>query len=83
MITNCYINLMTKGKLSDWFEKAYLQYQIVHGRGSLDVFAEHLQIISIEDLLQDKQIQMPPPYGAFKKAERVKKQQGQQTGFDF
>jgi len=44
MITNCYINLMTKGKLSDWFEKAYLQYQIDHGRISLDVFAAHLQI---------------------------------------
>lgn len=42
-----------------------------------------LQILSIEDLLQDKQIQMPPPYGTFKKAERIKKSEGKQTGFDF
>jgi len=42
-----------------------------------------LQILSIEDLLSDKQIQMPAPYGTFKKAQRVKKQDGQQTGFEF
>ncbi|MFA5838215.1 MAG: DNA methyltransferase [Bellilinea sp.] len=42
-----------------------------------------LQILSIEELLADKQIQMPAPYGTFKKAQRVKKQEGQQTGFEF
>lgn len=42
-----------------------------------------LQILSIEELLNDKQIQMPAPYGTFKKAQRVKKQEGQQTGFEF
>jgi len=42
-----------------------------------------LQILSIEDLLNEKPIQMPAPYGTYKKAQRVKKQQGQQTGFDF
>jgi len=42
-----------------------------------------LQILSIEDLLGDKQIQMPAPYGTFKKAQRVKKSDGQQTGFKF
>ncbi|HWR66406.1 MAG TPA: DNA methyltransferase, partial [Bellilinea sp.] len=42
-----------------------------------------LQILSIEELLSDKQIQMPAPYGTFKKAQRVKKQDGQQTGFEF
>ncbi|MHB0922573.1 MAG: DNA methyltransferase [Bellilinea sp.] len=42
-----------------------------------------LQILSIEDLLNDKQIQMPAPYGTFKKAQRVKTRGGQQTGFDF
>jgi len=42
-----------------------------------------LQILSIEDLLNEKQIQMPAAYGAFKKAQRVKKQQGQQTRFEF
>ncbi len=42
-----------------------------------------LQILSIEELLGDKQIQMPAPYGTFKKAQRVKKQEGQQTGFEF
>lgn len=42
-----------------------------------------LQILSIEDLLNEKQIQMPAPYGTYKKAQRVKKQQGQQTGFEF
>lgn len=42
-----------------------------------------LQILSIEDLLVGKQIQMPPAYGTFKKAQRVKKDEGQQTGFEF
>jgi len=42
-----------------------------------------LQILSIEELLNDKGIQMPAPYGTFKKAQRVKKQEGQQTGFEF
>jgi len=42
-----------------------------------------LQILSIEDLLNEKPIQMPAPYGTYKKAQRVKKQQGQQTGFEF
>ncbi|MHB1438922.1 MAG: DNA methyltransferase, partial [Thiobacillus sp.] len=42
-----------------------------------------LQILSIEDLLNDKQIQMPAPYGAFKKAQRVKKGEEKQTGFEF
>lgn len=35
-----------------------------------------LQIFTIEDLLAGKTVQMPPAYSAFKKAERVKKQQG-------
>jgi len=42
-----------------------------------------LQILSIEELLAGKEIQMPPAYGAFKKAQRVNKQEGQQTGFEF
>lgn len=42
-----------------------------------------LQILSIEDLLQDKQILMPPAYGVFKKAQRIKKNEGTQTEFDF
>ena len=42
-----------------------------------------LQILSIEDLLNEKNIQMPSPYGTFKKAQRVKKNDGQQTGFEF
>lgn len=35
-----------------------------------------LQILTIEDLLAGKTVQMPPAYSAFKKAERVKKHQG-------
>lgn len=42
-----------------------------------------LQILSIEEPLGDKQIQMPATYGTFKTARRVKKQEGQQTGFEF
>ncbi|KKM08431.1 DNA methylase [Clostridiales bacterium PH28_bin88] len=37
-----------------------------------------LQILTIEELLTGKTVQMPPAYSAFKKAERVKKQEGTQ-----
>jgi len=37
-----------------------------------------IQILSIEDLLEGKAIHMPPVYGAFKKAQRVKKGEGEQ-----
>lgn len=35
---------MSKGKLSDWFERAYIHYQVSNGRSSLDRFAEHIGI---------------------------------------
>ena len=37
-----------------------------------------IQILSIEELLEGKAIHMPPAYGAFKKAQRVKKGEGEQ-----
>ena len=37
-----------------------------------------LQILTIEELLAGNAVQMPPAYSAFKKAERVKKQEGTQ-----
>ena len=37
-----------------------------------------LQILTIEDLLSGKKPQMPPVYGAFKQAGRIKKRDGQQ-----
>jgi site-specific DNA-methyltransferase (adenine-specific) len=39
-----------------------------------------LQILTIEDLLSGKQIDMPPTYGTFKQAQRMKKQEGEQKG---
>ncbi len=35
-----------------------------------------LQILSIEDLLRGETIKIPPPYSAFKKAQRVQKKDG-------
>ena len=37
-----------------------------------------IQILTIEELLNGKNIEMPPAHGTFKKAERIKKQEGQQ-----
>jgi site-specific DNA-methyltransferase (adenine-specific) len=37
-----------------------------------------LQILTIEDLLAGKEIDMPPQHGTFKQAERIKKQEGKQ-----
>ncbi len=42
-----------------------------------------LQILTIEELLAGKKVQMPPAYGAFKKAQRVKRQEGTQGEFGF
>lgn len=44
MITNCYILGMSKGILSDWFERAFIQFQVENGRSSLDRFADHIGI---------------------------------------
>lgn len=44
MITNCYILDMGKGQLADWFERAYIKYQVRHGRSSLERFADHIGI---------------------------------------
>lgn len=44
---------------------------------------QRIQILSIEDLLDGKSIQMPPAYGAFKKAQKVKKTEGEQGELDF
>lgn len=42
-----------------------------------------LQILSIEDLLRGAVVKMPPPYSAFKKAQRVQKKEGSQGEFEF
>jgi site-specific DNA-methyltransferase (adenine-specific) len=42
-----------------------------------------LQILCIEDLLKGDKVKMPPTANTFKKAERVKKVQGEQTAIDF
>jgi site-specific DNA-methyltransferase (adenine-specific) len=42
-----------------------------------------LQILSIEDLLNGEEVKMPPAHGAFKKAGRVKKEEGSQGELDF
>ncbi len=42
-----------------------------------------LQILSIGDLLNGEEVKMPPAHGAFKKAGRVKKEEGEQREFDF
>jgi site-specific DNA-methyltransferase (adenine-specific) len=42
-----------------------------------------LQILTIDELLNGKSIQMPPAYGTFKKAGRVKKEEGSQGELDF
>jgi site-specific DNA-methyltransferase (adenine-specific) len=41
-----------------------------------------LQILTIEQLLHGAQVQMPPAYGTFKQAQKVKKDAGTQGGFD-
>lgn len=41
-----------------------------------------IQILTIEELLTGKQIQMPPSYGTFKKAQKVKKEEGIQEEFE-
>jgi site-specific DNA-methyltransferase (adenine-specific) len=41
-----------------------------------------LQILTIEQLLHGAQVQMPPAYGTFKQAQKVKKDEGVQSGFD-
>lgn len=38
-----------------------------------------IQILTIEQLLGGEQVQMPPAHGTFKKAERVKKREGEQA----
>jgi len=35
---------MNKGELSNWFERVFIQFQVVNGRSSLDRFAEHIGI---------------------------------------
>ena len=35
---------MIKSPLTEWLEKAYLDFQYSHGRSALDVFADHLGI---------------------------------------
>jgi site-specific DNA-methyltransferase (adenine-specific) len=37
-----------------------------------------IQILTIEDLLSGKEIEMPPDYGTFKQAQKVKKSEGKQ-----
>ncbi len=37
-----------------------------------------IQIITIEDLLNGKQVSMPPDYGTFKQAKKAKKSEGTQ-----
>jgi len=39
---------------------------------------QRIQILSIEDLLDGKSIHMPPAYSTFKKAQKVKKSEGEQ-----
>lgn len=41
-----------------------------------------IQILTIEDLLNGKGIDMPPDFGTFKKAEKIKKTEGKQGTFD-
>ena len=36
-----------------------------------------IQILTIEELLDEKQIEMPPQHGTFKQAEKVKKEEVQ------
>ncbi|MEO5951075.1 MAG: hypothetical protein ABIQ44_01230 [Chloroflexia bacterium] len=40
-----------------------------------------IQVLTIADLLRGAEIKMPPAYGTFKEAQKVKAQ-GQQLGFD-
>jgi site-specific DNA-methyltransferase (adenine-specific) len=40
-----------------------------------------VQILTIEQLFQGEQVQMPPAHGTFKKAEKVKKTEGKQDEF--
>lgn len=42
-----------------------------------------IQILTIEEILNGARIQMPPGYTPFKIAEKVKKHEGTQTGFEF
>ena len=39
-----------------------------------------IQILTVEELLNGEQVKMPPKYGTFKKAERVKKEDARQGG---
>jgi site-specific DNA-methyltransferase (adenine-specific) len=41
-----------------------------------------IQILTIEDLLNGTRMQMPPPFGAFKQARRVRSDDAEQTGMD-
>jgi len=36
--------------------------------------------LTVEELLNGAQVKMPPTHGTFKKAERVKKEDGKQAG---
>lgn len=44
---------------------------------NLPILREH-----VEQLLHGAQVQMPPAYGTFKQAQKVKKDVGTQGGFD-
>lgn len=41
-----------------------------------------IQILTIEELLDENQIEMPPQHGTFKQAEKVKKEEGVQGRMD-
>ena len=41
-----------------------------------------LQILTIEHLLHDAQVQMPPAHGTFKQAQKVTKEAGVQSEID-
>ncbi len=41
-----------------------------------------IQILTINQLLHDAEIKMPPPHGTFKEAQRVKQADALQAGFD-
>jgi site-specific DNA-methyltransferase (adenine-specific) len=41
-----------------------------------------IQILSIVDLLHGAEVKMPPQFGTFKQAQRVKEEQGAQLAFD-
>ena len=41
-----------------------------------------LQILTVEQLLHGAQVQMPPAHGTFKQAQKVKKDEGMQGGFE-